>query len=164
MDLGAIFLLLGLVLLVGLFVARPFMERQRHMAVEDHALSSLMADRDRILNSLQELDFDHTLGKIPAEEYPAQRASLLQKGAEALRQLDTLQPPSGRVDANARLEAAIAVRRGAGIPDAADDELEALIARRRQARKDKTAGFCPKCGKPALASDRFCPACGRPLK
>ncbi len=29
------------------------------------------------------------------------------------------------------------------------------------ARKDKTAGFCPKCGKPVLQSDVFCPSCGK---
>ena len=51
-----------------------------------------MAERDRVINSLQELDFDFKLGKIPDEDYPAQRAELLQKGADILRKLDALQP------------------------------------------------------------------------
>ena len=32
------------------------------------------ADRDRILNTLYELDFDYDLGKIPEEDYQQQRA------------------------------------------------------------------------------------------
>jgi NADH pyrophosphatase NudC (nudix superfamily) len=44
-----------------------------------------------------------------------------------------------------------------------DDDLEDLIAARRAARKEKSAGFCPKCGKPVLRSDRFCPSCGKPI-
>ncbi len=39
---------------------------------------------------LQELDFDHELGKIPASEYSLQRSELIQKGAEILRRLDEL--------------------------------------------------------------------------
>jgi len=44
------------------------------------------------------------------------------------------------------------------------EDLEDLLAKRRIARKDKTAGFCPKCGKPVLQSDVFCPFCGSTLK
>ena len=51
----------------------------------------LLANRENALNALQELDFDFKLGKIPAEEYSIQRASLLQMGAEVLRRLDEIQ-------------------------------------------------------------------------
>ncbi|MBL1173273.1 MAG: zinc-ribbon domain-containing protein, partial [Chloroflexi bacterium] len=44
-----------------------------------------------------------------------------------------------------------------------DDDVEALIAARRKARKEKSGGFCPRCGKPVLASDRFCPHCGKSI-
>ena len=44
-----------------------------------------------------------------------------------------------------------------------DEDLEELVAARRTARKDRSAGFCPKCGKPVLRSDRFCPACGKSI-
>ena len=42
-----------------------------------------------------------------------------------------------------------------------DEDLEEMIAKRREERKQTAAGFCPKCGKPILQSDLFCPSCGR---
>ncbi|MEJ2707040.1 MAG: zinc ribbon domain-containing protein [Anaerolineales bacterium] len=184
MDLGSLFLILALLLLVILFISRPFIERRRSVpdfmaSSEEHELSSLMAERDRLLNALQELDFDHALGKIPDEDYPHQRSILLHKGAEILREIDQFQAEATAEDAEARLEAAIAARRA----DAADtlspaaraewtraavsaeianpdDELEVLLAKRRRERQEKSAGFCPQCGGPVQKSDRFCPKCG----
>jgi hypothetical protein len=113
------------------------------------------------LTALQELDFDQSLGKIPAEDYPTQRTVILQKGADVLRQLDALSPDTAKpVDEKGQ--------RGDNAPKPtaplSDDDLEDLLAKRRNARKDKTAGFCPKCGKPVLQSDVFCPSCGLTLK
>ena len=120
-----------------------------------------------MIDSVQELDFDYRLGKIPEEDYPAQRTSLLQRGADVLRKIDALaaQPISPQ-DVDARIEKAIADRRAdtsASKSELSDDELEALIASRHKSRKQKSSGFCPRCGKPVLASDRFCPACGKAL-
>jgi predicted amidophosphoribosyltransferase len=44
-----------------------------------------------------------------------------------------------------------------------DDDLESMISARRKTRKEKSAGFCPKCGKPVQVSDRFCPSCGKAI-
>ncbi len=182
MDIGSLFLILALLILVGLFISKPLFER-RAIAVsslsnqEDHDLSALLAERDRILNALQEMDFDYNLGKIPAEDYPAQRAALVQRGAEVLRRLDEYSAEESQSEVGALLEAAIAARRAlterqpavAGEPAAppaapqADDDLEALIATRRRARQEKSAGFCPQCGNPLQKSDRFCPKCGASL-
>jgi len=172
MDIGAIFLLLAVCVFVALFVARPFMERRRTMTVsaEEQELSSLMAERDRLITALQELDFDHSLGKIPAEDYPAMRSDLLQRASEILRKLDVLQPQNiASADAESRVEAVIAARRAdaavqkSGNRDVSDDDLEDLVASRRAARKEKSTGFCPKCGKPVLRTDRFCPHCGKSI-
>jgi NADH pyrophosphatase NudC (nudix superfamily) len=170
-DFGSILLILGLLLLVGLYVGRPFMERgSLAVSEEEHQFSALMAERDRILDALQELDFDHQLGKIPAQEYPAQRARLLELGAEVLRQLDShkLSPSLG--NPKDRIEAAIAARRAEAGPEdrrvaalQPDDELEALIASRRRARAEKAVGFCPQCGQPTVQSDKFCARCGAPI-
>ncbi len=175
MDLGAILLLIAAIILIGLFLALPFFDqrRGRRMGVADQEHSSLLAERDRLLTALQELDFDNALGKIPAEDYPQQRASLLQRGADVLRKLDTFTPqPAVQDDVESRIEAAIAARRAdaanvvavAEAVPAADDEVEALISARRSGRKEKSGGFCPKCGKPVLLSDRFCPNCGKAIK
>jgi rubrerythrin len=171
MDIGAIFLLLSVCLLVGLFVARPFMERRFvSSSGGDQAQSSLLAERDRLISALQDLDFDFTLGKIPAQDYPAMRANLLQRASDVLRHLDALQPQTtARADAESRVEAVIAARRADAAVDnsksdaVSDDDIEELVAARRTARKEKSAGFCPKCGKPVLRSDRFCPSCGKSI-
>ena len=191
MDIGSIFLILALLVLVVFFVSQPFLDRRRGEIAKarntkDHELSSLLAERDRALNALQELDFDHALGKIPEEDYPAQRQRLLEYGAEVLRKLDALQgPPPGSTaeqpaaNAEARIEAAVAARRAdsgrSGITPrlatnsgkvvsaavaAPDDDLEVMLANRRRARQGEAAGFCPHCGAALQTTDKFCPKCG----
>jgi hypothetical protein len=168
MELTAIFFSLAILILVGIYLYAPFMERRaRRVTEEEHELSTLMAERDRVINSLQELDFDFRLGKIPEDDYPAQRSALLQKGADILRKIDALAPQaiSGQ-DTESRLERAIAARRAdASVArvQVSDDDLESIISSRRKSRPNKSAGFCPKCGKPVMVTDRFCPSCGKSL-
>jgi rubrerythrin len=146
------------------------MRARRARVNETHEVSALKAERDRVINSLQELDFDFNLGKIPAGEYPDQRAALLQKGADVLRRLDELAPvASSAVNPEARIEKATAAGRAdAGAKTSIladnDDDLESMIAARRKEHKSKSAGFCPKCGKPVLVTDKFCPSCGKSLQ
>lgn len=168
MELTAIFFSLAVLILVGLYLYAPFMERRaRRVTEEEHELSALMAERDRVINALQELDFDFKLGKIPEDDYPVQRTTLLQKGADILRKIDALAPQiSSSQDTEARLERAIAARRAdASLAkvEVTDDDLESMISSRRKKRANKSAGFCPKCGKPVMVTDRFCPACGKSL-
>lgn len=193
---GSLFLVLALALLVALFVARPFIfgtsvqTSETHLREQEreHQFSTLLAERDRVLNALQELDFDYALGKVPEEDYPYQRSVLLKNGAEVLRKLDQLQTGAGQarpLQANSsvedRIEAAVAARRAdAAVParqrqsetvavksngngSAEKDTLEDLIASRKRQRQEKTAGFCPKCGRPAQKSDKFCARCGTTL-
>ena len=93
MDLAAVLFLIALLLAVSLYLVTPIMGNRSGRVTEDtQETSSLLAERERLLNALQELDFDFKLGKIPAEDYPAQRAELLQKGTEILKKLDALAP------------------------------------------------------------------------
>jgi len=171
MELGSLFLVLAVVVIVGVYLYAPFTTHARHARrAESNEVSVLKAERDRVINSLQELDFDFNLGKIPAGEYPDQRASLLQKGADILRKLDELAPvSSSSINAESRIEKATAAGRadaGSKSPvfTDSDDELESMIVARRKQHGSKSAGFCPKCGKPVLVSDKFCPSCGKSLQ
>jgi NADH pyrophosphatase NudC (nudix superfamily) len=168
MQITAIFFTLAILILVSIYLYAPFMEqRARRVTEDEHELSTLLAERDRVINSLQELDFDYKLGKIPEEDYPSQRAGLLQRGADILRQIDTIAPqPVAIQDVDVRIEKAIAARRAdASVvrPELSDDDVESMIAARHKSRKEKSSGFCPKCGKPVMISDRFCPSCGKSL-
>jgi hypothetical protein len=154
MELVSIFLLLAVVLLVAFFVSTPLLVQKRNVRRDDLAFSSLMAERDRVLSAIQELDFDHTLGKIPEDEYPIQREVLVKKGVGILRQLDEYEGVSKKTP-----------RKPSPVPPIAnDDEIEDLIASRRSGRKEKMGGFCPNCGNPMLLSDRFCPKCGQSVR
>lgn len=165
MDIGSIFLVLALLVVVAVFVSRPLFKNRvtaSSPAVDqmEQKRSTLLAERDRTLNALYELDFDNSLGKIPPEEYPQQRAILLEHGADILRQIDALQdagaesaspPASGPLPARDEIKPK---------PVDPNDELEILLANRRRSKQGKSAGFCPKCGVPLQKSDQFCPKCG----
>lgn len=174
MDIGSLFLILALLIPVAIFIIRPIIEHNLIPAGHtDLDLSALLAERDHIVATIQELDDDYNLGKIPTEDYPPQRLSLLQNGAEILRKLDDLQMAPANLTAEDRLEAAIITRRqnleasnlpsrknGNAVPPVPDDDLEQKIASRRRSMQGKAAGFCPKCGRPVQVTDHFCPRCG----
>lgn len=156
MDVGSILLILALVLIVFLFVSRPFFERQSEggqllageaVLERDHRRSELLAEHDRLLNALHELDSDNGLGKIPEEHYAEQRDILLKSGALVLRQLDEFEQSSSR---------AAGVKANSG----ESDDLEALIVARRRARDKKKVNFCHKCGTALQRDDIFCSSCG----
>lgn len=194
MDIAALFFTLAILVLVAMYLYAPLAQNYaRPVTEEEHELSALMAERDRIINSLQELDFDFKLGKIPSEDYPTQRSNLVQKGADILRKIDErtsqqsasvekknpsrqkektrVSPSASDVSADVqnleeRIERAIAARRAdASIvrSEITDDDLESMISARRRVHNERSSGFCPKCGKPVLLSDRFCASCGKAL-
>lgn len=176
MELGTLFLILALALLVGFYLSQPFFDaRLRRISKaaqaaadsREHLRSSLLAERDRLINALLELDFDYALGKIPEEDYPVQRETMRQTAVQVLRQLDELEVSVAEGEAEERLEAALAARRaerrGEALPEEMD-EIERLIAERRRERQGKVAGFCPQCGQPVRRDDRFCPKCGAALQ
>jgi hypothetical protein len=177
MDIGSLFLLLALVIPVVIYISRPLLE---HPAIKlsdsEKDISTLLAERDRVVTTIQELDDDYNLGKIPSENYPSQRLVLLQNGAEILRQIDAHQTTPVIATTEDRLEAAFVARRrtldstpasgkknGSAVPPIPDDDLEQRIAIRRRTMSEKAAGFCPRCGKPVHAADNFCPKCGATL-
>ena len=181
MDLGSISLILALALAVALFITRPLVEqRGRVVSRQEHDYSHLLAERERILTTLQELDFDFALGKVPESGYPQQRTELLRRGAETLRHLDELRGEGADKTVEARLQAAIEARRAAlGVAAAGgratpavtlpDDQIESLLAQRRRSRDarmgagspaTRAAGFCANCGAPLQQSDHFCSKCG----
>lgn len=93
MALGSIFLFLALLVLVALFVARPLIADVGEERPLDNENSHWLAERERVLDALAELDADWQLGKVPEDIYKIQREQLFSKGAQALAQLDKLNPP-----------------------------------------------------------------------
>lgn len=168
MDLGSILLILAVMLLCAVFLYAPF---QKHKTEEEkwittskrqiieQSRSILLAEHDRLILALRDLDFDHKLGKIPSEEYPYQREKLINAGATVLRQLDELKTKSLEKEPEFDKNIVAASHQ----ITTTDDDLEALIESHRGARQVKSGGFCPKCGNPFHKKDRFCPRCGAQL-
>lgn len=175
MDIGSLLLALALLLVVAAFVARPILDR---VSADEHPAApadALLAERENVLVTLRELDFDHDTGKIADEDYQTQRAALVSQGAGILRQLDTL-GLNGRAAGSleAEVEAAIAARRrrhehtGDRRSDRRREpplaptevEIEKAVA---GARTRAAMRSCPQCGAIARAGDKFCHTCGTAL-
>jgi len=144
MDLGSVFLGLGLALVVAAILARPLLPGGTTQAVgQDSRLSTLQAERDRILTRLQELDMDAAMGKVLQDDYGRERRLLIQQGAGVLRDIDSYDP----------------LQEGALLDEELDAKIEAAIAGVRGER-GTAAGFCPACGKSVQIGDQFCTHCG----
>jgi hypothetical protein len=87
-------------LMVVAYVVQPFFSRRvekeerrtdRHMAAILHQRADLLAKRDRIYQTINELDFDHATNKVSDEDYARQRRRLVAQGVEVLQQLDALE-------------------------------------------------------------------------
>jgi len=177
MDIGSIMLITSLGVLVCILLSRPFfllpaggsdLYIRKAVESDEHQRSYLLAEKERIITAIRELDFDNLLGKIPPEDYSMQRMELLQMGAEVLRKLDDLEGKSPDQEAGQRIEDVVKEGRTdlKGIDSLSleeNDELEEMIAVHRNSRKEKAAGFCPGCGKPIHKSDKFCPRCGKAI-
>jgi len=164
METTSILLILTVLLLTAAFISRPFFIKDpRYLrkvnpvdgaAKEkmDHIHSSLLAEKERILSSIQELDFDYSLHKVPEDLYPIQRAELLQQAAGLLKELEDM----GFLH---ETKSILGSKNSNRVPTGYD-ELEEMIAKRRTEVKEKSTGFCPRCGRAIQESDRFCPKCG----
>lgn len=159
MNLGAILLLLAVAVIVCLILFRPFLEPSARAASQaglesDHRQSSLLAEKERLLAAIQELEFDHQSGKIDDATFPTLHHELMQKAARVLAVLDRDFPQSNQPGLGSDAT-------GASAGDY--DDLEEMIAKRRLTLNQKSTGFCPNCGKAAMEADRFCSRCGHTL-
>ncbi len=115
MAVGSVLLFLALLVLVALIVARPLYLTEEDTFLDSES-SQWLAERERVLDALAELDADWNMGKVPKDIYVEQRELLLAKGAIAFEELEKAgKPISGRV-------AQKRVKKNTG------DDLEALIA------------------------------------
>jgi hypothetical protein len=154
MDIGSLLIVFALLIIIVAFIARPLLEKHPGMVTEVKRYGSeLRAERDQILMNLQELDMDHAMGKISADEYENQRIVWVARGAAIMRELDRLdgvtpiEPASGSWEKDRDLQDL-------------ETQIEMEILRRRGLVKEGAAKYCPQCGIKLQAGDRFCTRCG----
>jgi len=152
MDLVAILIGIAVAIIAGIFIVRPLSTyRPAGIREIDRKHSSLQAQQDRILASIEELDMDHAIGKIHDEGYAEERARLMRQGAENLKALDELLERSHANDGWGDGERSL------------EDELEASVSKLRQNKLRRRQDYCAHCGAKVLVGDRFCVACGAKL-
>ena len=78
MDLGSILLILALSIITAAFIAYPLVNQTaKGVGQADIELSAMLANRDRLLDSLLDLDSSQELGKVSEELYAEQRQRLM---------------------------------------------------------------------------------------
>jgi hypothetical protein len=156
MDLGSLLVILAVFAVAAAFIVRPLIEGHgSEISSDERRISTLKAERDQVLDSILEAEMDQTMGKLTPDEFQAQRAGLVGKGAQLLRELaelegETAGPGQDVAEATA---------------PAADEEwdLEAEVRRLRAGAPPASEEFCGQCGKPVVRGDRFCSHCGASL-
>jgi hypothetical protein len=148
MDLGTVLIILALGIFTAIFIAQPLMGNRGLVAVEgERQLSELLAERDRVLTTLQDLDMDFAIGKVLEEDYRAQRDTMVTRGAEVLRAIDELSDVDGEAMPDTDLEV----------------EIETAVAQLRRGEGPASGLYCSSCGNEVIAGDRFCVHCGASL-
>ncbi len=152
MTIGSTLIGVALVLLVGLYLARPFLKRE---IISDHPATrreQLLNEKEAILTQIQQLDFDVDTGKIPSEVHQSQREEMVAEAAQILKALDELESHPSAIDAE--IEAAVArIRQG-----------DTAVAKSVPAARNGKGGYCSQCGSPTDAGDKFCTNCGHKLQ
>lgn len=124
MALGSILLILALLVLVAFVVAGPMLQDEQIGPGPDSERSHWIAERERALEALLELDFDQQLGKVPPEVYAEHRQMLVRQGSEALKRLEALTQADNKPSQK--------TKQGRRAKEHSDTDLEALIAKRKK--------------------------------
>lgn len=132
MSTAGLFVLLALTVGVLTFIAWPLIAGTDKAESEapDMAADSpagLQREYDATLVTLRDLDFDFQTGKLAAADYHSQREGLMVRGAELLRQIDSIKTQS----VENIIESAIAEQRAAHsqhAPQSPRARIEAALA------------------------------------
>jgi len=184
LTIGSILLGAALLLIVALFLARPFaMPEDEEKRVDREEIDGLLLRKESLLRDIRELDDDYESAKVAPELYMRTRPQMVRQAAVLMKQLDEhgyVAPEAvSDADTDARIEAAV---RRLRTPQQLDDEMEAAIRRARAGAGDADVvttvvattvvasaasngglRYCPQCGRRVESDERFCPKCGRNL-
>jgi hypothetical protein len=176
LTIGSILLGVALVVIVVLYLARPFaLPEDEATRLDREAIDGLLLRKESLLRDIRELDDDYEAAKVAPEMYRAARPQMVKQAAILMKQLDDAgymdadAAPAVTADVDAQIEAAV---RRLRTPEQVDEEIEAAVrqARQRPAASPPAAApaangvkYCPQCGRRVEPDDRFCPKCGRNL-
>lgn len=156
MSIGSILLGLSLLIIVVLILAQPFWAQPEREPRPRSRKQQLLLQKEAVLEEIRALDFEYDTGKLPEEDYQAQRTELMAVASATLKALDELGTEAPEDDVAAQIEAAInRVRSQKQSP------AQAVATTAVSPNGQKI--FCTQCGQPVDASDKFCAACGNKI-
>ncbi len=151
MAVSSFLIVLGIFILTGVIIIRPFLvETDTRGVGMPKKYDSLTAEKERLLSSIEDLDLEFDLDKISSLEHNRNRDILLSQAAEIIKQMD-------------KLEKSIPAHKHFSSAPISEDNLEEMIAARRRELKEDKASFCSHCGKAMKPEDQFCGQCGEKL-
>lgn len=154
MNIGAILVGLGLLVVVVAYVARPLFDQGSANGRAEAAQATsaqLTSQRDAVYALIRELDSDFETGKITEQDYRASRERYVAEGVVILKQLDALAGDPDQVALDAEIEQRVLTLRKVSSA-APDPQVQATLQ------------FCTQCGHPIDPEDRFCAQCGASLR
>ncbi len=152
MEFSSLLIVIFIFILSGVFIMRPFMvEEKSTKGSGSSRTDSLIAEKERLLLAIEELDLEYELQKISSEEHNRNRDILLAEAADVIKQLDKIQKPGS------------SKKKKPLTPAKVDDDLERLINERRQQLKNEKTLKCPSCNQVVSEGAQFCSHCGEAL-
>ena len=152
MEFSSLLIVIFIFILSGVFIMRPFLvEEKKPKRSGSSRADSLIAEKERLLLAIEELDLEHELDKISGQEHNRNRDILLAEAVDVLKQLDKIQKPGSSKKKKPPTSAKV------------DDNLEKLINERREQLKNNKSLKCPSCDQAVNEGAQFCSNCGEAL-
>lgn len=145
MIIGSALFGLAILIVVVLFLAKPFFKERGRPINELSERQKLENEKEALLIQIRALEFDHDTGKLPTEVYEAQRAVLVDQAAATLKEIDNLVVGEDQ-EIYAQIEAAVTAMRRQPAPAG-----------------NGQAAYCTNCGRSLDTGDKFCAGCGQPV-
>jgi len=182
-----IWLTIGLAAVISLaalwFVIWPLVDtKPAPLMIEDDRVTELMAQKDTVLKSIKDLEFDYQVGKITDEDFERFNLRLRRQAVGLIQQIEQVSPVTASLDDQVemlisrkhKVQREAATNGHASAAANADDPLEMLINRKRKVESKQAGaapateaggevvGFCTECGAALAPQHRFCANCGTP--
>ncbi|HDD61150.1 MAG TPA: hypothetical protein ENF22_01310, partial [Chloroflexi bacterium] len=94
MEFSSLLIVIFVFILSGVFIMRPFLvEEKKPKRSGSSRTDSLVAEKERLLLAIEELDLEYELEKISSGEHNRNRDILLAEAADVIKQLDKIQKP-----------------------------------------------------------------------
>jgi hypothetical protein len=157
----------ALVGLAALNALRPLVtgETRQPEMVGSRTRVALEREKNLLLRSLKELEFDHAMGKVSDADHDEMAARLRSRAVRLLQQLDS--GGSGYRELIERELARRLVSAGATevAPYSADQEEQGAESKEQRGENEepKVTGACASCGTMNYEDARFCKSCGTKL-